>query len=172
MQRLLFVCSQNRFRSPTAEAVVTGLADVEAASAGLNHDAVTPLSGDLIEWADIIFVMETTHRNKLQKRFRNQLRGKRVVTLGIPDIYEFMEPVSSNCCAHLCAATFPLWRPGELLRQTNPRSRHVHTSACQAPNKQLQRTVIRRRGDAASAPFHYALAPLTTRQRAAAELRR
>jgi predicted protein tyrosine phosphatase len=92
MQRLLFVCSQNRFRSPTAEAVVTGLADVEAASAGLNHDAVTPLSGDLIEWADIIFVMETTHRNKLQKRFRDQLRGKRVVTLGIPDIYEFMEP--------------------------------------------------------------------------------
>jgi predicted protein tyrosine phosphatase len=92
MQRLLFVCSQNRFRSPTAEAVVTGLADVEAASAGLNHDAVTPLSGDLIEWADIIFVMETTHRNKLQKRFREQLRGKRVVTLGVPDIYEFMEP--------------------------------------------------------------------------------
>ena len=39
-------------------------------------------------------------------------------------------------------------------------------------NKQLQRTVIRRRGDVASAPFHYALAPRFTRQRAAAELRR
>jgi hypothetical protein len=26
-------------------------------------------------------------------------------------------------------------------------------------NKQLQRTVIRRRGDGASTPFHYALAP-------------
>ena len=37
-------------------------------------------------------------------------------------------------------------------------------------NKQLQRT--RRRGDGASAPFHYALAPRITRQRAAAELRR
>jgi hypothetical protein len=36
----------------------------------------------------------------------------------------------------------------------------------------LQRTVIRRRGDAASAPFHYALAARFTRQRAAAELRR
>jgi hypothetical protein len=39
-------------------------------------------------------------------------------------------------------------------------------------NKQLQRTVIRHRGDAASAPFHYALASRITRQRAAAELRR
>jgi hypothetical protein len=40
----------------------------------------------------------------------------------------------------------------------------------QSANKQLQRTVIRRRGDVASAPFHYALAPRFTRQRAAAEL--
>jgi hypothetical protein len=39
-------------------------------------------------------------------------------------------------------------------------------------NKQLQRTVTRRRGDGASAPFHYAFAPRFTRQRAAAELRR
>jgi len=39
-------------------------------------------------------------------------------------------------------------------------------------NKQLQRTVIRRHGDGASAPFHYALAPRFTRQHAAAELRR
>jgi hypothetical protein len=29
-----------------------------------------------------------------------------------------------------------------------------------APNQQLERTVIRHRGDAASAPFHYALASL------------
>ena len=40
-------------------------------------------------------------------------------------------------------------------------------------NKQLQRTVTRRRGDGASAPFHYALAPRITRHRTAAqELRR
>ena len=43
---------------------------------------------------------------------------------------------------------------------------------CQPPNKQLQRTVTRRRGDGASAPFHSALAPRFTRYRAAAELRR
>jgi hypothetical protein len=43
---------------------------------------------------------------------------------------------------------------------------------CVPPNKQLQRTVKRHRGDAASAPFHYALAPRFTRQHTAAELRR
>ena len=42
----------------------------------------------------------------------------------------------------------------------------------QPHNKQLQRTVTRRRGDGASAPFHYALAPRFTWHRAAAELRR
>jgi hypothetical protein len=41
-----------------------------------------------------------------------------------------------------------------------------------SPNKQLQRTVTRRRGDGVSAPLHYALAPRITRQRATAELRR
>ena len=40
------------------------------------------------------------------------------------------------------------------------------------PNKQLQRTVIRRRGRAARAPFYYARASRWTRGRAAAELRR
>ena len=44
--------------------------------------------------------------------------------------------------------------------------------ACQAHNKQLQRTVRRHHGRAASAPFHFALASLSRGQRAAAELRR
>ena len=92
MQRLLFICSQNRFRSPTAEAIFDSIPEVEAASAGLNHDAVTPLSGDQIEWAQIIFVMEKAHRNKLQERFREMLRDKRVVVLDVPDLYDFMDP--------------------------------------------------------------------------------
>jgi len=42
----------------------------------------------------------------------------------------------------------------------------------ESPNKQLERTAIRRRVRAASAPFHYAHAARWTRGRAAAELRR
>ncbi len=90
--RLLFICSQNRLRSPTAERVFAAVEGVETASAGLNNDAATPVTGDLLDWADLIFVMEKSHLNRLNKRFRHQLRGKEVIVLGIPDEFEFMAP--------------------------------------------------------------------------------
>ena len=92
MKRVLFICSQNRLRSPTAEQVFSGYPNVEVASAGLNNDADTPISSELVEWADLIFVMEKSHRNKLSKKFKPHLKGKRVVCLEIPDEYEFMDP--------------------------------------------------------------------------------
>jgi hypothetical protein len=46
------------------------------------------------------------------------------------------------------------------------------TGGTATPNKQLQRTVARRRGRGACAPFHYAHVPRWTRGHAAAELRR
>ena len=52
-----------------------------------------PLSSEQVEWADIIFVMEKTHRTKLSRKFRSSLKGKRVICLDIPDDYEFMDPV-------------------------------------------------------------------------------
>ncbi len=91
MKKLLFVCSQNRLRSPTAETVFSQWPGVEAMSEGLNNDATIPLSNDLIDWADFIVVMEKSHRNKLSKKFRSALKGKRVVVLGIPDEYEYMQ---------------------------------------------------------------------------------
>ncbi len=92
MKNVLFVCSQNRLRSPTAEQVFSSRPDLEVASAGTNNDAENPLSGELVEWADVIVVMEKQHRAKVQKRFRTSLRGKRIVCLDIPDNYAFMEP--------------------------------------------------------------------------------
>jgi predicted protein tyrosine phosphatase len=93
MKNVLFVCSQNRLRSPTAEQVFSRRPDIEVASAGTNHDADNPLTTELVEWADIIFVMEKTHRNKLQKRFRTSLKKARVICLDIPDEFEFMNPM-------------------------------------------------------------------------------
>lgn len=92
MKRLLFVCSQNKLRSPTAEEVFSTWPGVEVASAGLNNDAEVPLTAELVEWADIIFVMERVHRSKLTSRFTPQLNGQRVVCLDIPDRYQFMDP--------------------------------------------------------------------------------
>ncbi|MDB4969067.1 MAG: phosphotyrosine protein phosphatase, partial [Myxococcales bacterium] len=89
---MLFVCSQNRLRSPTAEQVFSTWPGLEVASAGLNHDAVTPLTPELLAWAEIVFVMERAHRTKLSKHFRRYLKNQRVINLGIPDDFDYMEP--------------------------------------------------------------------------------
>ena len=88
---ILFVCSENRLRSPTAAAVFSEFDGVEAISAGTNKDCDCPVSGDLIEWADVVLVMEHTHRNKLSRRFAGILRNKKVAVLDIPDIFPFMD---------------------------------------------------------------------------------
>jgi predicted protein tyrosine phosphatase len=90
---VLFVCSANRLRSPTAEQVFSTWPGVETDSAGISSGADVLLSSEQVDWADVIFVMEKTHRNKLARQFRSHLKGKRVICLDIPDDYEFMDPV-------------------------------------------------------------------------------
>ncbi len=89
---LLFVCSENRLRSPTAEAVFSEYPGVDAIGAGTNSDAGTVVTGDLIEWADAVLVIEKSHRNKISKKFKVQLKGKKLAVLDIPDNYEYMDP--------------------------------------------------------------------------------
>src|SRR5450759_1201556 len=85
MIRVLFICSQNRMRSPTAEQVFARHPGVQCASAGLNCGADNPLTAELVEWAELIFVMERHHKTMLSARFRHHLGGKRIVCLDIPD---------------------------------------------------------------------------------------
>lgn len=92
MKRVLFICSRNRLRSPTAETVFSDYPGVECASAGLSNDAENPVTPELIEWADLIFVMEKIHRNKLSEKFMKHLRNVRVICLDIPDNYDYMDP--------------------------------------------------------------------------------
>jgi predicted protein tyrosine phosphatase len=92
MKRILFVCSRNRLRSPTAERVFAGRPDLEVASAGLAPDAEEPVTGELLKWAELVFVMEKRHRVRLTRRFKADLRHARVVCLDIPDDYAFMDP--------------------------------------------------------------------------------
>ncbi len=107
MKRVLFLCSQNKLRSPTAEAVFADYPGVEVDSAGLNHDAEVPLSPEQIAWADLILVMEKTHRNRLNRHFRSHLRGKRVAVLNIPDDFDYMEPALIELLKSRCAPYFP-----------------------------------------------------------------
>jgi predicted protein tyrosine phosphatase len=89
---VLFVCSQNKLRSPTAEQIFADWPGVETSSAGLNNDAETPVSAESVEWADLIFVMEKVHQTKLARRFKRHLKNARVICLGIRDDFEYMEP--------------------------------------------------------------------------------
>jgi predicted protein tyrosine phosphatase len=89
---LLFVCGKNKWRSPTAEQIFSERDDVQCDSAGVSHDAEMPLSIELVEWADMIFVMEKEHKTKLSAQFKPYLLGKKVICLNIPDNYKFMDP--------------------------------------------------------------------------------
>ncbi len=91
-KRILFLCSQNKLRSPTAEAIFADHPKIEVDSAGLNHDAEVPLSEEQVQWADLIIVMEKVHRKRLNQKFKTVLAGKRIAVLNIPDDYDFMDP--------------------------------------------------------------------------------
>ncbi len=91
-KRILFLCSRNRLRSPTAEHVFSGQVGIEAMSAGLDNDADVPCTPELLEWADVVFVMEKARRSKLTIRFKRYLKNARVICLDIPDDYGFMQP--------------------------------------------------------------------------------
>jgi len=107
-QRVLFICSQNVYRSPTAEALYRKEPDLEVSSAGTNVDAVNPVSAELIHWAETIVVMEQHHRQELLAEFSEEVRGKKIVVLGIRDIYRRMEPALVD----RLRATEGLWRQG------------------------------------------------------------
>jgi predicted protein tyrosine phosphatase len=87
--KLLFVCTGNRDRSPTAEELFRNSKDYEARSAGTSIFAVRRVTQELIDWADKIFVMselEDGHLTFLETHF--DLKGKSVHDLNIPDRYE------------------------------------------------------------------------------------
>jgi predicted protein tyrosine phosphatase len=89
--KILFVCSRNRLRSLTAETVFDGVNGHQVRSAGTEEGARIRVTAGHIGWADIVFVMEKRHLNRLQRKFRDELHGKRVVTLYVPDDYEYMD---------------------------------------------------------------------------------
>ena len=89
---MLFVCSRNYWRSPTAEALFRGHPRYEARSAGTENSARVKVTAGHVGWADMIFCMEKKHADRLREKFPEELSGKPLVTLRIPDDYEFMDP--------------------------------------------------------------------------------
>lgn len=92
MSNLLFICSKNQWRSPTAEALFKNHALHQARSAGTSDRARIKVSSKLIDWADVIFVMERRHKQLLQQRFGDVLTDKKLIVLEIEDNYKFNDP--------------------------------------------------------------------------------
>jgi predicted protein tyrosine phosphatase len=91
-KKLLFVCSQNRLRSLTAEHIYRVFPGCAVKSAGTEPSARTRVNQGHIGWADLIFVMETDHLQTLRNMVGETLAEKKVICLHIPDIYRCLEP--------------------------------------------------------------------------------
>ena len=94
--KLLFVCTQNRCRSVTAELLYSDNVNHEVKSAGTANDANKKISKDLLLWADKIFVFEKSHRNKIHKLFPDIYKQLAIECLYIEDLYEPMDPYLIN----------------------------------------------------------------------------
>lgn len=89
---ILFICSRNLWRSPTAEAIYKDKPGLHVRSAGTEPSARIRLSEKSIEWADLIFVMEKRHRQRIQEKFGIEAASGKVIVLDIPDDYQYMNP--------------------------------------------------------------------------------
>ena len=88
-QHLLFICTGNVNRSPTAESLFSNSTFYEAKSAGTDQNAVVRVSQVLIDWADVVFVMsekEDGHLAFIENNF--SVKDKLVCDLDVPDNYD------------------------------------------------------------------------------------
>jgi predicted protein tyrosine phosphatase len=91
-QRLLFVCRKNQKRSATAERLFSKRADLDVRSAGTAPDALVRVNNNMLDWADVIFVMDDDQIAWLQATFADHPALSKVVCLDIPDVFTFLQP--------------------------------------------------------------------------------
>ncbi len=89
--KLLFICSQNKRRSLTAEKIFHGVNGCEARSAGTESNSRIKVTAGLLGWADIIYCMEKKHLRRLKERFAEEIQDKNVYCLNILDDYLYMD---------------------------------------------------------------------------------
>jgi predicted protein tyrosine phosphatase len=94
--KLLFVCSQNKRRSLTAEKMFKDNPDFDVKSAGTENNARVKITLGMIRWADLIFLMERKHRDRLKQHYPEdinpRIRNKTCITFNVPDDFTFMQP--------------------------------------------------------------------------------
>jgi predicted protein tyrosine phosphatase len=90
--RVLFVCGRARARSFSAARIFARDPRFAVRAAGVHASAARVVSANDIAWASAICVMERAQQRALEERFRDELRGKRLHVLDIPDEYAPLDP--------------------------------------------------------------------------------
>lgn len=91
-KNVLFICSKNQWRSPTAEQIWRKHPALNVRSAGTSSNARHSISINDVEWAHVIFVMEEKHKVQITNKFRRATVNKPIYVLDIPDDYRYMDP--------------------------------------------------------------------------------
>lgn len=91
-KNVLFVCSRNQWRSPTAERLYRKDQRLNVRSAGVSSAARRRISDQDINWADIVIAMDASHADRLRPIMRRVKSKTELHTLDIPDLYQFMDP--------------------------------------------------------------------------------
>ena len=88
---ILFVCSQNKRRSLTAERLFDRVNGHNVRSAGTENNARIKVTAGMIGWSDLVFCFEKKHLRRLKEKYSEELSGKKSVVLNIPDEYGYMD---------------------------------------------------------------------------------
>lgn len=91
LTKLLFICSRNQWRSPTAEQIWKNHPYLDVKSAGTSPKAKKTVNTNDIKWADVIFVMEKKHKNRIKATFPRLTEHKKIHILEIEDDYKYMD---------------------------------------------------------------------------------
>jgi predicted protein tyrosine phosphatase len=75
----------------TAETIYKNNSDFNVKSAGTENSARIKINSKLLVWANLIFVMEKHHKEKLILNFPDETKNAKIIILEIPDIYRFMD---------------------------------------------------------------------------------
>jgi len=88
---ILFICSRNQWRSRTAETIFKDHGIHRVKSAGTENNARIKVTEKLLQWAELIFVMEKRHKQRLEERFERAIQDKKIIILNIKDNYQYMD---------------------------------------------------------------------------------
>lgn len=128
---LLFLCSKNRVRGPTAVRLFSGMPGLDVVSAGTDIDANRVVTRDLLRKADVIFAMEQRHLDVLLLRFGEAIRHEllqKTVVLDIDTRFRLMDDTLIDLLITRVADVMPGTIPVADLRRAYPPPKTISVS--------------------------------------------